>query len=719
MFYTEIAIASAALIIVLYYAVTNLAGKGRSGINMLFSVTCLIAAAFFASSIFINAPVPIPYGYFGMKVFIGLGLFFVQMTFHLTQFFPRWESRPGLWFFLLSFVPGFLVAVATIGTDYIFSGVVEGNTVTLGLTRFSSVYFFEIALYGAGFAIVTAIKARRLVNPSFKFQMNYLIAGYCVCLIIAAASWLALPAFSGVEIAKSAGAVLSGVLFLVIFNYAISADRTIDLVQHYRKIIGGAVLFLLLSVPVFFIIHYSEVLERGGNPIPTVGVAFLSFLYLFIFYRFGKPAVERFFKGESIGFEAKVGEFFQEMSQISHTGDWERFWGIFFEKSIFPLETRFAITRASFHSYDQSADRYFYSFGFGEKLSVGDMGKKSELVECLTEYGGLIDISFFFTDERLASRRESVYDVLRTNGVSVVLPFFNFSRELIGIMFLGELKTGKPYTVELLHTLEVYRIQFELALVNAIMLEDIKHTQVSEHDKLVLKNIKGKIIPRELATIEGIRLSTLYVDNSEFGGDYFDSVMTGSDSIGIFICNTADAGVESGLLSLELYSVLHNDPQKLDTPDKMLNAMNWVVSTSRFSEKYVQAFYMIYNRLSRNLMYSSAAFNPCVLFDMSRDVFSELDTKGIPLGVDKNFVYEMRSIKIVSGGFGFIHSDGLISAMNKDGSAYSSGRIKDMLRLNIGDSPAVLARKLHRDFTSFTEGQEMMADVSVVLFRID
>jgi len=519
--------------------------------------------------------------------------------------------------------------------------------------------------------------------------------------------------------AQSAGAVLAGALFLIIFNHAISGERSTDLAQHYRKTISGASVFILLAVPVYFIVHYSDVLERSGNPIPTVGVAIMSFLYLFLFYRFGRPAVERLFRRGSIAFEARVSEFFQEMSQISNEGDRERFWDMFFEKSIFPLETRFGISRASFYIYDAADGRYSYSFGFGEKLAVGDIDRKGDLVECLAEYGSLIDASFFFTDERLAARRDRVYEVLRKNGVAVVLPFFNYSRELIGILFLGDMKDGTPYAVELLNALEVYRIQFELSLANAIMLEDIKKTQVIEHDKMVLKSIKKKIIPRELSTMDGIRLSTLYVDNSEFGGDYFDSVPIGSDSIGIFICDTSDAGIESGLLSLEIFTVLHNNPQKYDTPDKMLNAMNWVVSTSRFSEKYVQAFYMIYNRKTRELMYSCAAFNPCVFFDPVRDAFAELDTKGIPLGIDKNFIYEMRSVKIASGGYGFIHSDGLTAAVNSGGVTYSSGRIRDLLRLNIQDSPAVLARKLYRDFTDFTEGKELMNDVSLILFRID
>lgn len=717
MFYTDISLIAIASILTIYYAAANILKRFRFGINRLFAVYCLVALALYVSLLALLLIGTSPFVTTAFRTLLSIGLLLVQVSFHLAQAYPRWERKLPSWFILLSFIPGLALVVVTLYTDFIVERIDGGETLSITYGTYAYTYLAAIVLYLLGFIIVMLYKARNLENISFKGQMYYLLVGYLFCVVIAAATLYVLPVYFEIVHFRRLGLVAAVVAFTIFMNYAIYGDRTLDLKKFYLSITAWSILFGCLVVPAYFIIDYSVVLSRSGNPIPVVGIALFLFLYLFLFYRFGKPALERLFRKSEIAFERNVNEFFQDMSDITNESDQVRFWDIFFERSIYPLETRFDISSASFMISNPKDRSFSYSFGFGEKINLGDIAGEGDIVKCLREYGNLVDTSYFFTDEKLAQYKSTVYEVLRKNGVAVSIPFFNLEKEMIGILFLGGLKSGKPYSLDLINALEVYRIQFELSLANALMLEGIKQTQVVEHDKLVLGSIKKKIIPKELGTVEGIRLSTFYADNSEFGGDYFDSVILGNERVGIFICDTANAGIESGLLSLEIYSVLHNQPEKFDTPDKMLNAMNWVISTSRFSEKYVQAFYMIYDKKTGELHYSSAAFNPCVYYDIGKDSFTELDTKGIPLGIDKNFIYEFHSMKMQSGGIGFLYSDGLKTAVNKEGGAFSPGRIRDIIRLNTADTPAVITRKIYTDFSSFSKTAELKNDVSLILFR--
>lgn len=717
LFYTDIAVIILALLLTLYYSTVNILNKFRFGINRLFCVFCFAAIALYSLMLLIMflGSEQMVAGFF--KAFLCTGMLLVQLSFHLSQGYPRWEKKLPAWFVLLSFVPGFAVVIVTMFTDYVVAQVIPGEVIRYTLGPYSFYYLLVMGLYLLGFTLVTLIRAGSLENVTFKNQLHYLIAGYALCAIVAVVTAYVLPSFYDFVHIRGTGIAVSVLMFTVILNYAVYEDRTIDFRRFYQKKIIWTIVFLALSVPSYYLIDYSVSLGRSGNPIPVVGIALLLFLYLFLFYRLGRPVLENLFRRGALAFEKNVNEFFQEISEITNEGDQDRFWNVFFERSIYPLETRFDISRASFLLYNDSEAVFNYSFGFGEKFNVGKVDRKSDIFRCLKEYGNLVEVSYFFTDERLAAFRAPIHDLLRKNEVVVIIPFFNLENEIIGLMLLGRLKNGKPYSFDLLNALEVYRIQFELSLSNALMLEGIKHTQAGEHDKMVVGSIKKKILPRELGNIDGIRLSSFYMNNSEHGGDFFDSVILGSDRIGIFICDASDAGVESGLLLLEIYSVLHNQPEKYDTPDKMLNAMNWVVSTSRFSEKYVQAFYLIFDRKAGEIYYSSAAFNPCVYYDIGKDVFQELDAKGIPLGIDKNFIYELRSIKAPSGGYGYLFSDGLTSAMNREGAAYTAGRIRDMIRLNSAETPAILARKIYNDFTAFYTDTDLAGDVSLVIFR--
>jgi serine phosphatase RsbU (regulator of sigma subunit) len=110
---------------------------------------------------------------------------------------------------------------------------------------------------------------------------------------------------------------------------------------------------------------------------------------------------------------------------------------------------------------------------------------------------------------------------------------------------------------------------------------------------------------------------------------------------------------------------------------------------------------------------------PLIFYDAARESFADLDTKGIPVGIDKNFTYESRTISVMPGSIGILHSDGLESALGASGTPYTIGRVKDIIRLNQGDTPAMLVRKIYDDFRDFTKGGLLTTDVSLIVFRCD
>jgi serine phosphatase RsbU (regulator of sigma subunit) len=512
------------------------------------------------------------------------------------------------------------------------------------------------------------------------------------------------------------GISASSLLWMMIINHALMHEKTLDLAKFYREVFFWIIFFMVLVAPSYLIMRLGRTEITAGNPIPIEGIAVMIFLYLFLSYRFLKPVLQKFITRSDAKFEAAANEFFEKIAQVTSEEKGESFWDLFLENSILPLEIKFSIDAASLYMVTAEGT-YELGYSFGTKLNPGEITPGNDMYKCLQEYGRLVHVSFFYVDEKL-EKFMSVREIMERAGIAVMIPFFSQERMLIGTLLLGTHMGGMYYPQELLGFFETYRIQLELSMGNALMLEEVKRLQIKEHENLVIRSIKKRLVPAELPTINGIRISSLFVDNSDMGGDYLDTVVLGKNSVGLFMCDAADAGVESGILLLELYSVLHNQPEKMDTPDKMLNAMNWVIATSRYTTRYVPALYCTYDNNTREISITGAAFNPLVLYNIKKDEFSEFDIKGIPLGLEKNYSYEMKKIKIGGEVVGFIYSDGVTAAVNKNGLVYSTGRIKDIIRLNKEDTPAILARKIYKDFIAFTEGVEMKTDASLLIFKI-
>lgn len=96
----------------------------------------------------------------------------------------------------------------------------------------------------------------------------------------------------------------------------------------------------------------------------------------------------------------------------------------------------------------------------------------------------------------------------------------------------------------------------------------LQRTGVAEHDKIVVSTVKKRIIPTELASIQGLRISSLNIDNSSYGGDYFDSVKISHDKASIFIADTSYSGIDSALIGMELFSILHSRTLIFNSPGK-------------------------------------------------------------------------------------------------------------------------------------------------------
>lgn len=718
MYYIDISIIIIAILVILYYAVTNIVKRYQIAVNRLFFVICITAILLLSSMLYQFIQVNSPYLTQAGRIIYFLLIVLTLLLFRFVQIFPRWEKRAPAWLIVLPILAGAAIALLTLFSDLIIQKVTYTGSLNFTFGRLFILYVVILGLSNLGSFTVLLSKTRTMENESFKYQLFYLYQGINASLIIILIVLFLLPLAFAISGLSNTGLIISGMIIISVLHYAIIDERVVDFKQYYLRAIYWITIAALLFIPVYLLVTYKSIFTFSGQQIPIVIIALIIFLYLFLFFRTISPRIAKLFRKEYYDLERNVDEFFEELAQISDNEEDEQYWDKFFSSTIDKLETRFAISRASFYLYNSTSKEFVYSYSFGDKIKLAEINESHELIIALREHHGVLARSMLFTEEIFSMHRDALLKIFNDAGIQVILPFFNYEKEMIGLLFIGQLKNNKSYSNTILSVLELYRIQFELTLANSILLEEVKATQITKHDKIVVKSIKKKVKPKKLKQIDGIRMSSLYIDNSEYGGDFFDSVVISPQELCIFIANTLDLGVESSMLALELYTVLHMQPEKYHLPEQMLNTMNWVIATSRFSEKYVPAFSCIFSSSSQELLYASAAFNPLIFFDYDSELFSELETRGVPIGIDRNFSYESESIKVSSNSIGVLYSDGLHSSFNKEGESYSLGRIKDMIRLNKDETPAVLARKVYADFQNFVKETKPINDVSLIIFKI-
>lgn len=718
MLYLNIILNACGLITAIYLFFSNIFRGPGSAIKRLFGVISLSFAIIHSGLLYL---ILFP-GSQNIKtaaaIYLSAALIINQLFLYYAQIYPRWEKRSSYFMIILTAIPGAALLTITLITDYILSGVSFDKTLIFSYGSYFHVYIAVFAFYVFSTLVAYLFKINKLQNVSFRPQIVFLMLGIFLGQMLIATSLIIFPYFFRVYEYGFKVMPLASIFLLIISNYAISEGHLIDFKKLYSRYLFVIIIFACLFIPALLILKLEKHLDFLGKKFPALGIAIIIYLYSFIFFRFAAPAISRFFRKQYLLFEKNVNEFFQSTTTLSEIKDTGTFWDVFFSSTIDALESRFNISNASFYLHSSMEKNFLYSYGYGEGIEIRSINENSDIVKCLKSYPKVLEKSFLFTDNRLQAYKNSLLDFFNKNLVQAALSFKNQKDEIIGILLLGGLKNGKPYSVDFLSVLDVYRLRFEASLANSIYLDDITLKQMVEHDKMVVQNIKTKIIPKKLKQIEGIRLSSMYQNNSDQGGDFFDSILISEDKLGVFISDISDAGVDSAILALEFYSVLHANSSLYDSPEKLLNILNWVIATSRFSDIYAPVFYAVYSSSSRTMLYSNAAMKPMVIYDPVNHIFTDLDTKGIPVGIDKNFNYDAKMLSLKPGTIGFLYSDGLETATNKDGNPYSTGRIKDIIRLYQDDAPAALVKRIYDDFKNFIQDTMLSNDISLIIFRI-
>lgn len=719
MLYFHLTLSVTATIISLYVCLNNLIRRFRFPVNRLFAVISLSATVMTGSLTYQLLYPGSPYTTDLARVYLAMISLINQFYFHYTQVFPRWEKRAPGWFIALTAIPGMIMFVLALFWNGILmdAGSLAGQLhYTFGpyYKAFLMVFAFNIL----GTLITNLYKTRVLENEAFRIQLFYRSIGDHIAALSIVTGFVVIPFFFNDQSYHPTGICIGSIILNLINNYALSDERLLDFKRFYTRTGYWLTVFLLLFVPSYLIIEYRDNISIGGQAIPLAGVALMIFLYFVLVFRFATPRIEQLFTRKYLRFERDINELFKDVAGISEIKSKEGYWDFFFNNTINSLESRFGISVAAFYMLNPRDNSFHYTHGYGEN-KLTSFEENTDLLNCVKEYAELLERSMLYTDERLSSFRDKLITFFKNYTIQVVIPFFNHEARLIGILTLGNLKNRKPYSADLVSALELYRIHFEVILANSLYIEEIAAAQTAEHDQLVIKTIKDRIIPKKMAHVPNIRISSLYLNHSEQGGDYFDSIPVRNDGLGIFMANTSSAGVASVLLALELYTVLHTHGPTNDSPERIMNLLNWVVTTSRFSEHNAPALYAVFNSVRRTLSVSNAGLNPLILFDSVRETFNDINTEGVSIGADKTFTYGMKSVQTAPGHIGIVYSGGLKAAINSEGVGYSLGRVKDIIRLNKKDTPAVLVRKIYNDITGFTSGTRLYNDISMIIFRIE
>ena len=157
------------------------------------------------------------------------------------------------------------------------------------------------------------------------------------------------------------------------------------------------------------------------------------------------------------------------------------------------------------------------------------------------------------------------------------------------------------------------------------------------------------------------------------GGDSFGYRWLDEDRFATYLLDVCGHGVGAALLSITVMDILETlslkDADFLD-PASVLSALNRTYPMEKHNEKFLTAWYGVYDRRDSTLTYASAGHPPAVLIN-SQSQRVLLKTPGPAIGLISSAAYSAATVPVGRPSKLMLFSDGVYENMKPDGSVMS------------------------------------------------
>ena len=156
------------------------------------------------------------------------------------------------------------------------------------------------------------------------------------------------------------------------------------------------------------------------------------------------------------------------------------------------------------------------------------------------------------------------------------------------------------------------------------------------------------VLPKSPPDIAGLKWAIRYNPLDYLGGDYYDFAEPAKDHVGVLIADGSGHSIPAALLAV-MASVAFNDvADRFASPGTVLTHVNRKLADLA-EERFVSAFYGVFDATTRTLRYATAGHPPPLLYEAATGTVRVLSGSGFLLGILAEEEYREREVALRPG----------------------------------------------------------------------
>jgi serine phosphatase RsbU (regulator of sigma subunit) len=358
----------------------------------------------------------------------------------------------------------------------------------------------------------------------------------------------------------------------------------------------------------------------------------------------------------------------------------------------------------------------------GDSTALQCLQPDDPLVGLVTKEKKLITLYDIDEDPYYSAVKESCGQRFSELGVSVTLPL-KYKEEVIGLLALGNKKSGHFYSREDIDILETLSNQGAIAIENAKLFEENLEKGRMEEELKIAHDLQVSMLPEKPPELEGFQIAASSIPAREVGGDFYDFIQIPANEtenkLGIVVADVSGKAVSGALVMSATRSVFRVLSEASHSVRDVMIISNARLKYDIKKGMFVALLYAVLDPAQKTLILSSAGqTQPILCSSASPPVYIETEGDKFPLGIIKDCDYQETNVALKQGDTVLFYTDGIVEAMNEKEEMYGFDRFLASIEEGKNLEADTFMEKLLNDVSRFVGDNEQHDDLTVVVIKV-
>ncbi len=263
--------------------------------------------------------------------------------------------------------------------------------------------------------------------------------------------------------------------------------------------------------------------------------------------------------------------------------------------------------------------------------------------------------------------------------------------------------------------------QSAFALYSAKIYTEVGEKRRLDNDLQTAKEIQSILLPSTAPQASGYQIAGHTLPARLVSGDYFDYIPVDEERLGLVIADVSGKGVPASLIMAMCRSVLRNNAPGCSSPKEVLSKVNRQLYPDMKEDMFISIAYLVLELKENRLTLCRAGHDAPLHYIHSKDEISQLNPKGMALGIDSGDVFDRVctdfTVSLKQGDCMVLYTDGVTEAVDNNGLEFGLGRMKQSILSASEDGANGIINQVIEDLKDFTGDQDQYDDITMIAIK--